>query len=123
VDGSLRALLEGAGFRVEMQRSFGEVREAVRSTVPDILIVHSRSGLGPELAFYASLRSVLEKRFVPLVVMAESITQDEEVMALSAGVDAVVTGAVPPDAAGGAAPEPPAHQGPSRCARLGEYAP
>ena len=90
-DGTLRDLLAGAGFRVEMQRSFGEVREAVRVTVPDILIVHSRSALGPELAFYASLRAVLEKAFVPLVVMAESITSEDEVMALSAGVDAVLT--------------------------------
>jgi len=88
---ALAIALENTGFKVTVLRSFGEVREAVRHTVPDLLILHSMGGLGPELAFYSSLRTIIENAFVPFVVIAEAHSPEEEVMALSAGVDAYLT--------------------------------
>lgn len=82
--------VQESGFTVQCVRDFAALREAVRERTPDIILVHSRKAFGSELALYTSLRSVLERHLVPLVVIADACTCEEEAMALSAGVDAVL---------------------------------
>ncbi len=82
--------LTRAGFSVLPLKNFAALRTAVRERTPDLIILHANKAFGPELALYTSLRSVLESKFVPLVVVADSCPPEEEAMALSAGVDAVL---------------------------------
>ena len=86
---SMASAVEASGFAVLPLADFAALREAIRERAPDLILLHARKAFGPELALYTSLRSVLESKFVPLVVIAEACTPEEEAMALSAGVDAV----------------------------------
>jgi len=86
----LAAPLEASGFRVRVSKDFTQLREAIREHTPDIMLVHSKKAFGAELALYTSLKAILENKFVPLVVIAETCSEEEEAMALSAGVDEVL---------------------------------
>lgn len=95
-DSDLTAVLENIGFHVSRARGFEEVRQAGHADRPDIVILHTSGTLAPELALCSSVRAVLDDAFVPLVVLADSASTDDEIMALSAGVDAFLTGPVHP---------------------------
>ncbi len=90
-DTALISALEGAGFGVKVLKDFGEAREAARDFPPDLILLRARGTLGPELALYSSLKLLLDNAFIPLVVAADAPNPEEEVMALSSGVDAYLT--------------------------------
>jgi len=88
--GQLTAALSNSGFTVTALREFSALREAIRDRSPDVILLHAKKAFGPEIALYTSLRSVLESQFVPFFVLADTCSPEEEAMALSAGVDAVL---------------------------------
>jgi len=88
--------LEEAGFHVTAVKAFDDVRQALRETGPDVVLLHTERALGPQLTLYSSLRAGLKDAFVPFVVLAEEGTAEEEVTALSAGVDAFLSAPIHP---------------------------